>query len=438
MVAVPLAGAEQRLLHPSVPVAFFSMAAVAHLMFWSLLALLPEQAMMIGGPGVGLAAVHVLTVGVLVATAVGAVLQILPVTTLQTAPPVWFGWALLVLVLGGGAVLVAAFLAISVPGIIAGAVALGSGLLLFAGFLGRLLWTGRAAGLPDTLPAVAASAVALVGVVVLALALAVDFRLGWVPDHGAAALAHLVLAGYGFMGLLVVGFSHILVPMLAVAEPPAAGSGRPALLLGVAAIVITVTGLLGGSRFLVMMGGVTGLVASVLHVDIMVRAHARRMRRRLGPSFVLIRASWLFLPLSILAGLGVLADMVPPLVFGVLVLPGWLLTVLLGILQRILPFLASMNTVRRCARPASATALVWDVPLKVLAVLHPTAVLLLTVAVALDLPALTRAAGVVGAAGAVAFLFHASTVGWRTLRHHRRVGPKPARRGDAGTAMTAA
>ncbi|EKV27593.1 hypothetical protein C882_1439 [Caenispirillum salinarum AK4] len=438
MVAVPLAGAEQRLLHPSVPVAFFGLATLAHLGFWLLLAWLPERAAVIGGPGPGLAAVHMLTVGVLAAAAVGAVLQILPVTTMQTAPPLWAGWALLVLIGGGGTLLVAAFLTISVAGMIAGATALGLGLLLFTGLLGRLLWKGRAAGLPDTLPAILGAAVALAGVVALAVLLAADYRLAWLPDHGAAAAAHLVLAGYGFMGLLVVGFSHILVPMLAVAEPPKPRAGRPALVLAVCAVAAAAAGLLGGSVFLTALGGVAGLVASVLHVDTMVRAHARRMRKRLGPSFVLIRVSWLLLPLSIAAGLGALAGIMPPLVFGVLLLPGWLLTILLGMLQRILPFLASMNTVRRCARPASATALVWDAPLKVLAVLHPAAVALLTLAAALDAPLLTRMAGVVGMAGAIAFLIHALTVGVRALRHRRRVGPKPKPARPGGTAATAA
>lgn len=160
------------------------------------------------------------------------------------------------------------------------------------------------------------------------------------------------------------------------------------------------------------------------------------MRKRLGPSFVLIRVSWVLLPLSIVAGFGVLGSIVPPLVFGVLVLPGWLLTLLLGMLQRILPFLAAMNTVRRCARPASATALVWDTPLKALAILHPAAVALLTLAAFLDAPVLTRAAGMVGGASALAFLLHASTVGVRTLRHCRKVGPKPTRRPN-GPAVTA-
>lgn len=436
MVAVPLAGAEQRLLHPSVPAAFFGLATLAHIGFWLLLALLPEQVMVLGGPGPGLAAVHLLTVGVLVATVVGAVLQILPVTTMQAAPPAWIGWALLVLVGGGGALLVAAFLSLSIAGMIAGAITLGLGLVLFAGLLGRLLWKGRAAGLPDTLPAVAGAAVALLGVVALAVLLAADYRLGWLPDHGTTAAAHLVLAGYGFIGLLVVGFSHILVPMLAVAEPPAPRAGRPALVLAVAAVVVTAAGLLGGSAVLTMLGGVTGLLASVLHVDTMVRAHARRMRKRLGPSFTLIRASWVLLPLSIGAGLAALGGLVPPLVFGILLLPGWLLTILLGMLQRILPFLASMNTVRRCAKPASATALVWEAPVKVLAVLHPAAVALLTLAAFLDAPLLTRAAGVVGGAGAIAFLLHALTVGLRAVRHRRKVGPK-AVRPPGGTAATA-
>lgn len=431
MAVVPLAGADRRLLHPSVPIAFFGLAVAAHVATWLLVALFPEQAAITGGPGPGLAAVHMLTLGVLVPTAVGAVLQILPVTTQQAPVSAATGWLVFALLVLGGVLLVGGFLLVRLVPMMVGAVNVAVALLIFAGVLAGLLWTGRRAGMPNTLPAIGLAGLCLVALAVLGGLLAHDYRLAVLPDHAAVAAAHAVLAAYGFMGFLVIGFSHVLVPMLAVAEPAAPGKGRPALVLGAVALALAVAGLLWAQPVAVWAGIAGGLGASLLHVRLMLSTVARRMRRRLGLSFVLVRLSWALLPLSIVAGGLAYAGLVPPALFGVLLLPGWLLTVLLGILQRILPFLASMQTVSACARPASATALVWDVPLKVTTVCHPLALLLLAVGVTAGLPVLMIAAGLVGGIGAIAFLVYAATVGLRAVRHHRTVGPKPARR-DAG------
>ncbi|GAA0567446.1 hypothetical protein [Caenispirillum bisanense] len=424
MSVVPLAGAEQRLLHPLVPVAFFGLALVAHLALWGIAVLFPAEVTAVGGPGPGLAAVHTLTLGVLVTTALGAVLQILPVTTQQTAPPPLLGWLVLAAVGGGGVLLVAGFLGFLVPLMVAGAGAAVVGLVLFAVLLARLLLRARASALADTLPAVWLALVCLLAVVVLGGLLAHDYRLSLLPDHAAAAATHAVLAAYGFMGFLVVGFSHVLVPMLAVAEPPPPGSGRPVLALAALGLSLAAGGLLLAVPAAVWAGMVAGFVAALLHVRLMLRTVAKRMRRKLGLSFVMIRASWALLPLSIVAGALVYAGVLEPEPFGVLLLPGWLLTLLLGILQRILPFLASMHTVRTCARPMSANALVWDVPLRLSTVCHPLALGLLLAAVVLALPPLAVAAGVAGAAGAASFLVYGITVARRARRHRLTVGPK--------------
>lgn len=426
MSVVPLAGAEKRLLHPSVPVAFFGLAVLAHGAAWLLAALFPAEVLAAGGPGPGLAAVHALTVGVLVSTAAGAVLQILPVTTQQSAPPRALGWLVFALVGGGGVTLASGFLLYAVPLLIAGAGAAGVGLLVFALLLARLLVAGRRSGLADTLPALWLALASLLGLVVLAVLLAHDYRLALLPDHAAAAAAHLVLAAYGFMGFLVVGFSHVLVPMLAVAEPPKPGSGHLALGVAGVSLALAVGGLLTATEAAVWVGTAGGLAASGLHVRLMVRTVAGRMRRKLGPSFVMVRLSWALLPASIVVGALAFAGLVPPMLFGVLLLPGWLLTLLIGILQRILPFLASMHTVRTCARPMSAKALEWQAPIRVVTVCHPVALALLILAVSLDRPLLATAAGATGATGAFAFLLFAARVGLRARRHRLAVGPKGA------------
>ena len=79
-----LAGAGSRLLPASIPFRFFGAACVFHVLAWLALAAdadaLPRFA---GGLGWPLAALHLLTLGVLVMTAIGASLQLLPVATRQ-------------------------------------------------------------------------------------------------------------------------------------------------------------------------------------------------------------------------------------------------------------------------------------------------------------------------------------------------------------------
>ena len=79
-----LGGAKSRLLPPSIPFRFFGAAVAFHLLAW--LALLAGAARLpafAGGPGPVLAALHLVTLGVLVMSAISASLQLLPVATRQ-------------------------------------------------------------------------------------------------------------------------------------------------------------------------------------------------------------------------------------------------------------------------------------------------------------------------------------------------------------------
>ena len=71
------------------------------------------------------------------------------------------------------------------------------------------------------------------------------------------------------------------------------------------------------------------------------------MRRDLGRSFALVRLGWAFLVGSLAAGLPrsrwTRRSTASRPLFGLALIGGWLLTFLLGILQRIVPFLASMH-----------------------------------------------------------------------------------------------
>jgi len=79
-----LAGARNRLLPVSIPFRFFGAAVVFHVCAWLALgAGADAAATFMGGLGWPLAALHLITLGVLVSTAIGASLQLLPVATRQ-------------------------------------------------------------------------------------------------------------------------------------------------------------------------------------------------------------------------------------------------------------------------------------------------------------------------------------------------------------------
>jgi len=84
----------------------------------------------------------------------------------------------------------------------------------------------------------------------------------------------------------------------------------------------------------------------------------------------------------------------------VLLVPGWLLTFLLAVLQRIVPFLASVHA---GAGAPLASALSPRAPLAAHRALHLAALAGLLGAVTFDVPGLAQAAAAAGLAGALAF-----------------------------------
>ena len=98
-----------------------------------------------------------------------------------------------------------------------------------------------------------------------------------------------------------------------------------------------------------MPAAVVGLAAACLHVHGMAGLMRRRNRRDLGTSFLLIRLSWVMLPASLVLGLLLALDLLPPWgppLFALTLVGGWLLSLVLGMLQRILPFLAAIHAAR--------------------------------------------------------------------------------------------
>jgi len=264
---------------------------------------------------------------------------------------------------------------------------------------------------------------ALVLLVVAAIYLIADFGAGFLPDHLALAHVHMVLAVFGFMGLLVAGFSQILVPMFALSGPPPARPVRWQLGLAVVALAgfsaNALAGPYGWSRGVGLTAAVLGAMAAAIYITVMRQRLLAGMRKRLGVSFVLIRASWGFLGLGLVIGLLLLSGGTIPnggALFGFVVLAGWLLTFLLGILQRIMPFLASMHITDRGGRPPLLSDIAPAWPLLGHAVCHFAALALVMTGIVFDWVQVIRLGAVVGAAGALGFCVFAGFVLLRLLR----------------------
>jgi hypothetical protein len=181
-------------------------------------------------------------------------------------------------------------------------------------------------------------------------------------------------------------------------------------------------GVLSGFGVVTAAAAVLGLGRVAQHLRVMIGIVAARMRKRLGPEFLLIRASWALLPASLMIAaalsLGLLPSNYAPLLIAV-ALYGWLLSLLTGVLQRILPFLASMQVARLQAQPVAPTKLVSETSLVIHRYGHFGGLAGLAAGTVLAMPEIIATAGVVGMIGALAFAWFAVTVLRRTRKHLR-------------------
>lgn len=414
-----LGGAKSRLLPRSIPFRFFAAAAVFHVLMW--LALLVGAADAVsfrGGLGPALASVHLLTLGVLATTAIGASVQLLPVATRRTLHAVWPIKLIFWLTVPGLMALVIGMYRGETNILVPAAAVTTVGLSVYCTLLADNL---RRAGNFPVVGAFGWAALAmLVLVITFGIALAFNETAAFLPDHAAVALAHLILGGFGFMGMLALGFSYVLIPMFALASAPPSRPGYACLAAASTAVLLGALGALVGSRTLLTIALLAGLAAAALHLWQMHNVLKHGMRKRLGLSFILVRAAWVMLPTTLIAGLAALHDVAgrnAGTLFGFLLLFGWLLTFLIAILQRIMPFLASMFAPPQAfGGTAIVSALADTRSIKLNAVCHGLALTLLATAILLENATIARLGGAIGLIGALAFA-------WFTADVIRRIVP---------------
>ena len=404
VAAAFLGGAGGRLLPLGIPLRFSLAAAVYHVLAWlALLACAGDALSFGGGLGWPLAALHLFTLGVFGMTALGAAAQLLPVATRQSPvgeralQAIWWlyvpGVAAVALGMGGS----------QAPVLAAGALAVGLALLVWSGLVARHLAGAR--GMPGV-AAHAWVALASLWVLLASALLLVAGWLGWLaPGRQLLVPVHLLFAPFGFMGMLALGLSYILVPMFALAHPPrdAVQLGSCALL--VAALASAAASLLADAGWLRAVAWTCALIGVLLHLQSMRRALAAGMRKELGRSFALVRLAWAALVLALLfGGLAWAGAEVPRLRawLGFCVL-AWLLSFVVGILQRILPFLSALHAAAGRRRGPTASSLTHEGCLRVHFACHLAAFALLALGVAMDSALVARLGALAGLAGALAF-----------------------------------
>lgn len=400
-----LGGAKSRLLPASIPFRFFAGAVFFHLVFWlGVIWTAPEIPNFAIGPGRTLAVMHLLTLGVFAATAFGAAFQLLPVATKVPLRAIWPARIVAWLLFPGVALFAFGVAETEhIPAVLGAALA-AAGVIVAAAMLADNL--SRARGMPGVVAHGWAAMGSLFALAALGFLLVVDQHHGLLEIRNGVGATHAILAVYGFMGMLALGFSYVLVPMFGLAPAPSERAALASLGLGAAGLALGVAGALATLPWLLAAGALAGLGAIALHLRLMAAVLKTRMRKRLGPSFILVRAAWACLPLSLILGALVALDIWPwrgPALFGALALLGWLLTFVLGMLQRIVPFLASMHASVPGRAPPLVSSLTAERPLAMHRYCHFAAVAGLIAGIAGDWPGVVMIAGAAGAAGAAAF-----------------------------------
>ena len=400
-----LGGAKSRLLPASIPFRYFAAASGFHVLAWLVLLIAADQLPgFVGGPGELLAAIHLLTLGVLVMTAMGAAFQLLPVATRRPLARTWPARFSFWLLTPGTAGLAYGMATGHHTVMMASGIAVTASLIIFAVVVADNL--RHAADMPIVVAHGWAALISLAGLAGFGLALIADFSMGFLRDHQSTALAHMIIAGFGFMGLLTFGFSHVLIPMFTLSRTLPARIGWSEFWLACAACALATGAALMDKPFGLAAASVIGVGAAGVYIWLMRTALQTGMRKRLGLSFVLIKLSWAALAGCLALGLAIVLG-VPILngatLFGFVLLVGWLLTFLTGILQRIIPFLASMHAAGKGGKPALLSELTADLPLNVHAGCHAGAVVLCSLGIVLNSGLLARLGAALGLTGATAF-----------------------------------
>jgi hypothetical protein len=326
---------------------------VASLVFLALFSLLLpfNGALFLGSfktPGL-LALVHVLTLGWITTTILGAAFQLVPVALQVGLHSERLANALLPVYLVGVVTLIIALWQFQVTWMIVGATLL---LIVALGYLYLMVRTLARVQRWDVIAWHVAASVGLAALIpVLGLLLALNNRTGLLGTTYVATLkTHLLLAVLGYISLLIMGVSYKLVGMFTLAEdllPERLAWTELALTLGGLG-GLTVASYAPSWRWLGWLGGLALLSGVGLFAYILSVLYRRRRRRVFDINTPFTQTGTaLFIVTLLAAGLGLAGWLTLPPTFwpavGWLLLLGWVGQIIIGQMYKITPFLTWLH-----------------------------------------------------------------------------------------------
>ncbi|MBI5851961.1 MAG: hypothetical protein HZB39_13185 [Planctomycetes bacterium] len=375
-------------------------------------------------------ATHLLTLGWLAMVMIGALFQVVPVLSGRGIPAAARVAAPVHLALTLGTLGLAYGLVASSPNLVAlGLGGLLAAFLLFGGLLAwRVLRPSRGGG---ALVTIRFAVLALFATVALGAWMAAG--IAW-PSLGipyrASTDSHARFGLFGWVLLLVMGVSQQVVPMFHVTPPFPAAIARGCGVTVFGGLILLAT---SDARLAVVIGASATASASLAWAIALLAVLAKRKRRRTDATvrawqlacWVLIGTAPIAWQIAVVPDLPIsfVARHQQALLLGVLVVLGFCVTVVLGMLQKIVPFLAFTHLQRRALKNPAAIPLlpamedfVSTRTATIQIAIHATAIAL-TIAAAFE-PAVARAAG---AALCVDFAFCAVNLTRAALRYRRVV-----------------
>lgn len=294
---------------------------------------------------------HLLTLGMLAMVMCGALLQMLPVLAGSPVPKVVaVGSVCHLLISLGTGMLVFAFLSGSVVGDAVALVMVGSGIMLF--FVAVMIALWRVKSVSATIIAIRLSVVSFLITLLLGLLLGSGVLGAMGFGHIASLVdVHLGWGILGWIGLLLIGISYQVVPMFQVTPEYPSRLRQflaPALFIGM--LIWTA----------LMLGGISGVLSEtvpsvwmfflvsgfVLYAVVTLRLQLRRKRRIPDITMLFWRTGMLFVPVC--AFIWIAGNLSPAigysphfnLLLGVSLLLGVGMSVINGMLYKIVPFLS--------------------------------------------------------------------------------------------------
>ncbi len=355
--------------------------------------------------------VHLCVLGWLMPIAIGAMHQLIPVVFEVPVRSERIAWIALVLYALGAAGLVGHMWTLATGwGFTSAAILTTLGIWLYAANL--LLTLARSQTSTLTGAYVIASLMWLLVAVTIGLSLSIHLHFPWLQfNHLQLLRAHAHAAGLGFFGLLVMGVAYRLIEMFLLSYGAKEGAGWLALAATNAGLLLLTLGLGSALRPLVV-GGAAAIAIGVAAFLVQVRRiYVRRTKRKGDAAWGLTFASFCHLAIVALRGAGLaVIDADPPtldrltLAYGLLALPGFVGSVVVGQLYKILPFLVWLHRFAPYVglkRVPSASEILPEKPRLAQGVLMQAGRVLLAAGIVVDLSPLRVAGALVFAASAL-------------------------------------